>query len=125
MGVSTASRSPWIHRDFGLLWAGQSVSRLGSQVSVVAVPLVAIDTLRATTFQVGVLTAMETLPFLLVGLVAGAWVDRLRRRPVLIAADIGRAAVLATIPGAWALGGRTLGQLYAVAGIAAVLTVCF
>ncbi|HEX9546848.1 MAG TPA: hypothetical protein VF942_05895, partial [Acidimicrobiales bacterium] len=57
--------SLWRHRAFGLLWAGQSVSRLGSQVSILAVPLVAIDSLHATTFQVGVLTAMETLPFLL------------------------------------------------------------
>jgi MFS family permease len=117
--------SLWRHRAFGLLWAGQSVSRLGSQVSILAVPLVAIDSLHATTFQVGVLTAMETLPFLLVGLVAGAWVDRLRRRPVLIAADVGRAVVLATIPAAWGLGILTMAQLYAVALIAGVLTVFF
>src|SRR5207253_7390967 len=95
------------HRDFSLLWAGQSVSRLGSQVSLLAIPLVAIDTLHANAFAVGVLTSMETAPFLLVGLPAGAWVDRLRRRPVLVAADVGRALVLASILSAWSVSALT------------------
>jgi MFS family permease len=118
-------RSLWWHRDFVLLWSGQSVSELGSEVSALAIPLVAIDVLHASTFAVGVLTAVQTLPFLLVGLPAGAWVDRLRRRPVLIAADVGRAAALASIPAAWALSILTLPQLYVVSLVSGVLTVFF
>jgi MFS family permease len=115
----------WRHGDFVKLWAGQSVSRLGTEVSRLALPLVAIDVLHASTFEVGALTAMETLPFLLVGLPAGAWVDRLRRRRVLIAADIGRCLALATIPLAWTLGVLSIGQLYAAALVTGVLTVFF
>ena len=119
------SRSLWRHRDFRLLWAGQSVSEIGSQVSLLAIPLVAIDVLHASAFGVGLLTTMQTLPFLLVGLPAGAWVDRMRRRPVLIAADVGRAITLGSIPAAWALSILTLGQLYAVSVVSGVLTVFF
>jgi MFS family permease len=121
----TRRHSLWRSRDFRLLWAGQSVSELGSQITVLAIPLVAIDGLHAGPLAIGTLTAMSTLPFLLVGLPAGAWVDRLRRRPVLIAADVGRAIVLATIPAAWALSALTLAQLYVVALVSGVLTVFF
>ena len=96
------TQSLWRHRDFRLLWAGQSVSELGSQVSSLAIPLLAIDRLHAGPFAIGLLTTMSTLPFLLVGLPAGAWIDRVRRRPVLIAADVGRAVVLGSVPAAWA-----------------------
>src|SRR4029078_5025372 len=82
------------NRDFRLLWAGQTISRAGTEVSVLALPLIAIQILDATTFEVGSLTAIETLPFLLVGLPAGAWVDRMRRRRVLIVADVGRLVAL-------------------------------
>jgi MFS family permease len=123
--MAAAPRSLWRHGDFVRLWAGQSVSRLGTEVSRLAIPLVAIDVLHATTFEVGALTAIETLPFLLVGLPAGAWVDRMRRRRVLIAADVGRCAVLASIPLASSLGGLTMLQLYAVAAATGVLTVFF
>ena len=75
-----ARRSLIHHRDFDFLWAGQTVSRVGTEVSVLAIPLIAIQVLDATTFEVGALTAVETLPFLLVGLPAGAWIDRMRRR---------------------------------------------
>lgn len=118
-------RALWRNRDFRLLWAGQTVSELGSQVSTLALPLVAIDELHASAFAVGMLTATATLPFLLVGLPAGAWVDRLRRRPVLIASDIARAMVLGSIPAAWALSVLTLAQLYVVSLAAGVLTVFF
>lgn len=124
-GRQAKDRSLWRHRDFRLLWAGQSVSEVGSQVSLLAVPLVAIDVLHASAFGVGLLTTMQTLPFLLVGLPAGAWVDRMRRRPVLIAADVGRAVTLASIPAAWALSILTLGQLYLVSVVSGVLTVFF
>jgi MFS family permease len=119
------SRTLWRQPDFVKLWAGQSVSRLGTEVSRLALPLVAIDVLHASTFEVGALTAMETLPFLLVGLPAGAWVDRMRRRRVLITADVGRCAALVSIPLASSLGALTIGQLYAVALLAGVLTVFF
>jgi MFS family permease len=115
----------WRHRDFRLLWGGQTVSELGTQVSFLAVPLVAIDVLHASTFCVGLLTSLQTLPFLLVGLPAGAWVDRLRRRPVLIVADVGRAIALGSIPAAWALSILTLTQLYVVSLVSGALTVFF
>ncbi|HEX3542709.1 MAG TPA: MFS transporter [Acidimicrobiales bacterium] len=117
--------SLWRHRDFRLLWAGQTVSEVGTQVSFLAVPLVAIDIVHASTFGVGLLAAMQTLPFLLVGLPAGAWVDRMARRPVLIAADIGRTVALGSIPAAWALSALTLAQLYIVSLVAGILTVFF
>ena len=113
------------HRDFRLLWAGQTVSRVGSEVSILALPLIAIQILHATTFEVGALTAVETLPFLLVGLPAGAWVDRMRRRRVLIVADVGRLFALGTIPVASAFASVTLAQLFVVAFGTGVLTVFF
>lgn len=69
------------HRDFRLLWAGQAVSSVGSNVTAVALPLVAVAVLDASAAQVAMLTAAAWLPWLLVGLPAGAWVDRMRRRP--------------------------------------------
>jgi MFS family permease len=113
------------HRDFRFLWAGESVSELGSQVSFLAIPLVAVRTLHATTFQIGLLTASSTIAFLIVGLPAGVWVDRLRRRWVMIAADIGRMVALGSIPLAYVLGGLSLAQLYVVSLVAGVLTVFF
>ena len=119
------TQSLWRHRDFRLLWAGQSVSELGSQVSSLAIPLLAIDRLHAGPFAIGLLTTMSTLPFLLVGLPAGAWIDRVRRRPVLIAADVGRAVVLGSVPAAWAFSVLTMTQLYLVSLTAGILTVFF
>jgi predicted MFS family arabinose efflux permease len=117
--------SLWRHRDFRLLWSGQSVSELGSEVSYLAIPLFAIDRLHAGPFAIGLLTTMSTLPFLLVGLPAGAWIDRIRRRPVLIAADIGRAVVLGSVPVAWAFSILTMTQLYLVSAVTGVFTVFF
>ncbi|MEY2571736.1 MAG: hypothetical protein QOE63_2086, partial [Acidimicrobiaceae bacterium] len=113
------------HRDFNLLWAGQAVSKVGTEVSVLAIPLIAIQLLDATTFEVGALTAVEFLPFLLVGLPAGAWVDRMRRRRVLLVADIGRLVALATIPLVHSVATLTIAQLYVVAFATGVLTVFF
>ncbi|MET7969229.1 MFS transporter [Micromonospora sp. NPDC005305] len=103
------------HRDFRLLWAGQTVSAVGSNVTAVALPLVAVAVLDATTFQVAVLTAAAWLPWLLAGLPAGAWVDRVRRRPVMIAADLVSAALFASVPVAALLDLLTVGQLLVVA----------
>ena len=113
------------HRDFRRLWAGQSVSELGSQVSLLAFPLVAVAYLRATPFQVGILTACTTAAFLLVGLPAGAWIDRMHRRRVMMVADLGRMAAIGSVPVAYALGHLTLVQLYVVALVNGVLTVFF
>lgn len=115
----------WRHRDFRRLWAAESVSQLGSQVTLLAFPLIAISVLHATTFEVGALTAIEMAPFVLVGLFAGVWVDRLRRRPILIVGDLGRALVLATIPLAAVLHHLTLVHLYVASLLTGVLTVFF
>jgi MFS family permease len=107
------------------LWTAESVSQLGSQVSLLALPLLAIKTLHATTFEVGALSAVEFAPFLIVGLPAGVIVDRRRRRPVLMVGDVGRALALFSVPIAWWLGVLTLAQLFVVVFITGVLTVFF
>jgi len=86
------------HPDFLKLWTGQSVSLFGSQLTRLALPFTAILTLHATPAQMGILGAVQLAPFLLLGLFVGVWVDRLHRRPILIAADIGRALLLSAIP---------------------------
>jgi len=101
----------------------ETVSQTGSQVSVLALPLIAIVALGAGPVAVGVLAAAATAPVLLAGLPAGAWIDRHRRRPVLVVCDVGRAVVMASVPVAWALGALTLAQLYVVAFACGVLTV--
>jgi MFS family permease len=108
-----------------LFWGAQSVSRVGSQVSGLALPLAAIFVLHATTFQVAALNVVDMLPWVLFSLPAGVWVDRLRRRPLMIAADWGRAVALGSIPVVYAYGGLTLAQLYIVGFAAGTLTVCF
>jgi MFS family permease len=118
-------RSLLRHRDFMRLWSAESVSQLGSQVSLLALPLVAISVLHATTFEVGALTAVEFSPFVLFGLPAGAIVDRHARRPILIWCDIGRAVALASVPVASALGVLSYGQLLAVVFVTGSLTVFF
>lgn len=115
----------WSQTDFLRLWAADTVSQFGSQVSLLALPLAAVLNLHAGPAQMGLLTAAGTAPALLFSLVAGAWIDRLRRRPLLIAADFGRAAVLLTIPVVWALGVLQIWILYVVAFLAGALTVVF
>jgi MFS family permease len=113
------------HADFRRLWAAQTVSRFGSQISQLALPLVAVISLHASAFRVSLLGAVEMLPFLLLALPAGAWVDRVARRPVLIGADVGRALVLGSLPLAAAIGTVTYVQLCIVGFVAGTLTVCF
>lgn len=101
-------------RDFRLLFAGQVTSQLGAQVSGVALPLLAVVSLGASPLEVGLLGAASTLPFAIIGLPAGAWLDRMRRRPVLVVSDLARAVLLATIPvSAW-LGWLTMVHLLAI-----------
>ncbi len=123
--MARSSRSLLRNRDFVRLWTGETISQLGSQVTLLALPLMAITILGATTFQVGVLQAAEFLPFLLIGLPAGAIVDRMRRRPVLIAGDVGRALLLLSIPVAYWTGWLSLAQLMIVVFLTGVLTVFF
>lgn len=113
------------HADFRRLWIGETVSQFGTQVSMLAVPLVAVVTLGAGTLQIGLLTALETAAFLVVGLPAGAWVDRMRRRTILIVTDLLRAVLLASVPLAATLHVLTLAQLYVVVFALGICTVFF
>jgi len=115
----------WRHSEFLKLWTGQTISQFGTQFTQLGLPLIAILLLKADAFAVGLLGTFEFLPFILFGLPAGAWVDRMRRRPILIAGDVGRALSLASIPIVWKLGHLTLVQLYVVGFVNGVLTVCF
>jgi MFS family permease len=115
----------WRHSDFLKLWSAETVSQFGSQISVLALPFAAILVLHATTFEVASLQAVEFLPFLLVSLPAGVWVDRLRRRPILVVADLARAAVLGSVPIAYAFDALTIWQLYGVGFTVGVCTVFF
>ena len=123
--ASQAATTLWRRPDFVKLWSGQTVSKFGSHITGVALPLTAVLTLSATPAQMGVLAALGSLPVLLIGLPAGAWIDRLRRRPVLIAADVGRALLLASIPAAALFKALHIEQLYVVALLAGALTVFF
>jgi MFS family permease len=118
-------RSLWRNPDFLKLWTGETISQFGTQVTLLGLPLIAILLLKANAFQVGLLATVEFLPFILLGLPAGAWVDRLRRRPILITGDIVRALSLASIPIAYEMGRLTLPQLYIVAFVNGILTVFF
>jgi predicted MFS family arabinose efflux permease len=113
------------HGDFARLWVAQSASAIGSQFTAVALPLLAALSLGASPMAFGVLAAVAGLPHLLFGLLAGAWVDRLRRRPVMIAADIARAVLLATIPVAAVIGALRIELLVAVAFLVETFTVFF
>lgn len=119
------TRSLWRHADFMKLWTGETISQLGTQITLLALPLTAIVILRASPFQVGLLGTLEYLPFILVGLPAGVWVDRLRRRRILIVGDLGRVVALGSIPLAYGLGVLHIAQLYVVAFVTGVLTVFF
>jgi MFS family permease len=115
----------WRHPDFLKLWSAETISQVGTQVSQLAIPLVAILVLDASAFEVAARGTVEFLPFLLFTLPAGVWVDRLPRRPFLIAGDFGRAALLATIPVAYVADVLTLGQLYVVGFLVGICTVFF
>jgi MFS family permease len=115
----------WHHFDFRQLWLATSVSQLGTQISELAIPLAAITLLHASPLEVGVLAAAGYLPLAVLGLPAGAWVDRVSRRRVLLAMDISRALVLASVPVASALGQLTLSQLWVVALLVGALSVFF
>jgi MFS family permease len=117
--------SLFFHADFRRLWAGDTASQFGTTVGYTAIPLLAAVTLAATPFEMGLLTAAQTLAFLLIGLPAGVWVDRLRRRRVMLTADFTRFALLLSVPLAWWAGVLTLAQLLVVVLLVGVATVFF
>jgi MFS family permease len=115
----------WRHPDFMRLWGAQTISQFGTQVTLLALPLAAIVILEASAFEVALLSAIEWAPWLLFSLPVGAWVDRVLRKPILVAADVGRALVLLSVPVAYAFDALTMWQLYAVGFATGVLTVFF
>jgi len=118
-------RSLMFHHDFRQLWIGDTISQFGTQVSVIALPYLAVTVLGADEFEMGILGTLEFLAFLVIGLPAGAWVDRWRRKRVLIANDIVRAIALGTLPLAYVFDVLTLGQLFVVAVVTGTATVFF
>ena len=118
-------RSLWRQPDFLRLWIGETISLLGTQVTLLAPPTIAILTFHADPFSVGVLVSLQWLSFLFVGPMAGVIVDRLPRRRIMIVAGLGRLVALGSIPPVFALGVRTMVHLYAVAAVVSLLTVFF
>jgi predicted MFS family arabinose efflux permease len=119
------TKSPWRIPDFRTLITATALSQLSTNIGYVAVPLIAVSALDAGPGQVGLLATLSTAAFLLIGLPAGAWVDRMRHRRILIAADLARAGLFASIPVAWSLDALTFGQLYTVVLLNGCATVFF
>jgi len=115
----------WARPDFVRLWAGNSISVFGSLIGGLALQFTAILWLDASAAEVAILAASQLIPGFLVSIAAGVWVDRLRRRPIMIAADLGRAAALSSVPIAAAFDGLTMVQLYAVGLVVSALAVFF
>lgn len=115
----------WRHPDFMKFWIGETVSVFGARVSNVAIPLAAALTLQATSAQMGILNAAQFAPFLIITLFAGVWVDRRRRRPIMIWANVMRGLLLGLIPLIAWLGTLRMGHLYAVVFLLGVFQVLF
>jgi MFS family permease len=122
---ASARSSLWRYGDFLKLWSAQTISLIGTQLTQLALPLTAVLWLEASPFEVGALAAAQYVPFIIIGLVAGAWVDRIRRRPVLLVSDMIRAVLLAVIPIAYLLDGLHLWMLYPIAFAVGVFNVFF
>jgi MFS family permease len=123
-GGACGNGTLWRHADFMRLWTGQSVSMVGSQITLVAIPLVAVTQLAASPSEMGLLGAMARLPFLLI-LFVGVWADRVRRRPLLVATDVGRGLLLAAVPVLFFTHQLRLDWLYLVVFCVGVLQVIF
>jgi predicted MFS family arabinose efflux permease len=113
------------HRDFRLLWCGETAGRFGASVTSVAMPLVAVSTLHAGTFEVGLLSAAAWAPWLVIGLPVGVWVDRMRRRPIMLASAAVSLLLFAVVPAAAWFGRLSIGLLLAVALLTGTATVFF
>jgi MFS family permease len=114
MEVTTQEESLWHHPNFLKLWASETFSAFGGQFSQVALPFIAVPILHATSFELGILNAVSTAPFLIFGLYAGVWADRHRRRPILVTANVGRCFLLGSIPLAFLAGLLNMPFLYLV-----------
>ncbi|MFC1974840.1 MFS transporter [Chloroflexota bacterium] len=123
--VSGVPANLWQNRAFLRLWIADVLSRSGSQITSVALPLTAVLVLEATPGQMGLLGVAGSLPNLLFGLFAGVWVDRMRRSPILVGADLGRALLLGSIPVAALLGYLTFAHLVLVVFVTATLSIFF
>ncbi len=111
--------------EFLKLWAGETISDFGDQITLLAIPLTAVIVLKASAFEMGLLAAVAAAPTALFSLPVGVWVDRIARRPILIAADLGRAVALSSVPVAFILGSLSMPLLYAVAFVTGTLSVFF
>ena len=127
MSTTSATRRATLfrHPDFRRLWVGDTVSQFGTQLTVLALPVLAVRVLGADELQMGLLGTFEFLAFLVIGLPAGAWVDRWPKKRVLVTGDLVRAVALGSLPLAWALGVLGFGQLLVVALVTGVCTVFF
>jgi MFS family permease len=123
--TGTVRQSLWRHADFMKVWTAATVSLFGTSISQVAIPVIAVLVLHASPFEFALIATIEFLPWLLFTLPAGVWVDRLPRRRILIASDVGRALMLLTIPVATAFNVLTIYQLYVIGFLNGVLTVFF
>jgi MFS family permease len=117
--------SLWRQGDFMKLWTAQTISQFGDEITGIALPFVAITILGASAFEMGILGVVRFLPWILFTLPAGVWIDRMRRRPILIGADIARAVLLTTIPIGFLAGWLTIWQVYVVSFLAGTLEVFF
>jgi MFS family permease len=126
LATSTPRRpSLWRQGDFMKLWTGQTISQFGDEITLLAIPILAVEILGAGALEMGILGVVRFLPWILFTLPAGVWVDRMRRRPILIGADLARAALLTSIPLAFIGGWLTLIQVYVVAFLAGLFEVFF
>ncbi len=119
------TKTLWRHQDFLKVWIGQSISLCGSQVTTLAFPLTAILILKASAAEMGFIQAAQFAPFLIFGLVVGVWVDRQRRRPIMIVADIGRFLLLGFVPLAALLHILNMVEMYIITFIVGTLTIFF
>ena len=115
----------WQHRDFKRLWAAQAISAFGSRITRTALPIIAIALVTANPIEIAILASLEVVPAILVGLFAGGWIDRSRKRPILVSADIIRAVLVFSIPLAAWLGELKMAQLYIVAAVVGATSALF
>jgi len=104
----------WHHKDFMRLWFSDTVSQVGNSFTQVALPIIADLTLKAGAFQLGIMLALQVVPFPILGLFVGVWADRFQKRNIMIVCNLGRMSALATIPIAYLFGVLSLDQLYLV-----------
>lgn len=117
--------SLWFHRDFRMLWAGDTVGQFGTYTGHALLPMLAVTVLAASPMEMGVLTAAEFVAFLALGLPAGVWVDRMRRRPLLLGGALARGVLLLSVPLAGWLGMLTITHVIVVALLVGTCTLFF